>query len=594
MNRVQQTIAKWSGVDDQVREQQDVLDQVLVAMESVTSQSSLLERQLDELMYIDLYDAGRPGGDQGEIISDEKRLKVLTRIRRLRNENPIAKRFVNLTRDFTLGTGIGYTIADGQLSENFGSFWDDEENQAVLTGHQALLARFDGVVTDGEDFIAMATAPAEPYVKLAMVPLEQIKDILYHPENDQIPVWYKRVWYEREYDATANGGQGAWKPVNLNKPKVWYYRDWRITDKRLAEIENKGLKIPESKWAIDDDGRPLYMKHRYINGVRMKSGIRGLPELFASREWIYGHKTFSEDRLAMNAAAAALSIHRKVKGGPAKVQALRNQLGGLQVTPDAGSLASRITSSYTRPAAGSILTTTDAEDLSGIKIDTGAASAALDRDGILTAAGAGVGHPIHYLGSASAALAGTQSIEIAVMKGYEGWQSWAKADLIELSKFVFRQILGENTDVPANEQEIAWELPPIEGKDVVKYITANAQFEQQIAPKNRKAREVAIRNALVVLKVPNVEQAMKEIMLDEKRVQQVEDDARLMQQQLAAAGGTPPGGGPPSANGNGNGKPDGQKATDGLHVLASSPADQRAAKLKAPQEATTGPRTSRQ
>jgi hypothetical protein len=588
VNRVQSAIARWTGVDEQIREQSQDTEALLEAVESVASTNALLERQVDELLYIDL-SAGP--GDKHEIVTDDRRLRVLTRIRRLRHENPIAKQAVKLILRFTLGNGVTYVIPDEQLSENFGKFWDDPENQAVLTGHQTMVRRFDEVVTDGEDFIAMATAPAAPYVTLATVPLEEIKQILYHPRNNEVPVWYKRVWYEREYDANLNNGEGGWKQLP-EKPKVFYYRDWRITDKRLIDIEEAGLVIPESKQMLDDVGKPVYMKHRFINPVRMKSGIRGLPELFASRDWVYGYKNFMEDRLAINAAAAAMAIHRKVKGGPAKVQALRNSLGGINVSPEAGSQDGLLAHRYTRPSAGSIITTTDAEDLKGIKVDTGAPSAALDANGILTAVGAGTGNPVHYFGSSNTALASTQSIEIAVMKGYEDWQSWVKTDLDETAEFVFRQILGENTEVSDDEQEISWELPPIEGKDIVKHITANAQFAQQIAPGNRPAQLVAIKNGLIALKVPNVEQVMREIEADQERVFA---EKEALREQMLQNGAVP--GGPPGANGNGkngNGKQDGQKATDGTHVLARGPDDERAAKLKPPRETTTGPRTSRQ
>lgn len=592
MNRVQAAAARWLGVDQQVQDDHDVLDEVMEAMESLSGSYALLERQLDDLLYIDVY-----SGDMAEknaIIDDDKRLKVLTRVRRLRHENPIAKQAIKLTLRFTLGNGIEYLIKDDQLSTQFGEFWNDEDNQVVLTGHKALVRRFDETLTDGETFVAMATAQAAPYVKAATVPLEQIKEILYHPTNDEIPVWYKRVWFEREYDPEANDGQGGWKPLPA-KPKVRYYRDWRVTDDKLKEIEEAGLTIPAAKQMVDEAGKPIYMKHRFVNPVRMKSGIRGLPEIFASRDWIYGYKNFMEARLAINAAAAAIAIHRKVKGGPAKVAALKSTLGGLKVEPESGSTAS-LSRYRSTPAPGSMLTTTDAEDLKGVKVDTGAPSAALDGNAILTAVVSGFGHPVHYLGSSNSALASTQSIEIAVVKGYEDWQTWFKDDLNELARFVFRQILGENSEVSAEDQQIAWSLPPIQGKDVVKYITANAQFAQQVAPKNRKAQLVAIRNSLSVLQVPNLEEVMAEIEKDQERVNSEADANAEMQRQAMANGGLPGAGGPPGGPPKpGDGKPaGGQKATTGPNVQASGPDDQRAVKGKGPRETTTGPRTSRQ
>jgi hypothetical protein len=587
VNTAQQAIARWTGVGKELEARDDRLDEALAAVETVAGAYSLLERQLDELQYIDLYSA--TPGEKNVIISDEKRLAVLTRIRRLRHENPIAKQAVKLTLRFTLGNGIDYLIKDEALSDSFGEFWKDRENQAVLTGHKAMTHRLDETLTDGEQFVALFTAEAAPHVRLGLIPLEQVKEILYDPGNGEIPVWYKRIWYEREYDASLNDGEGGWKP-EPPKPKVAYYRDYRIDDERLAEVEERGLKIPESKQALDDKGDPIYVKHRLINPVRMKSGTRGVSELFASRDWLYGYKNFMEDRLAMNAAAAALAVHRKIRGGPAKVAALRNTLGGISVTPEAGTQAGLLGHRYSRPAAGSILNTTDAEELKGIKIDTGAPSAALDANGLMTAVGAGVGHPVHYFGSSNTALASTQSIEIAVVKGYEDWQTWAKTDLNELADFVFSKILGDGSEVSAEEREIAWSMPPIMTKDVVKHITANAQMAQQIAPGNRIVKKIAIRNALAALLVPNIEQSMAEIEEDEKRLETEKEEQRELMLQAGMQPALP-------GNGKGNGaKPpvDGQKATTGPNIQALGPDDIRGGRGKPPRETTTGPRTSRQ
>jgi hypothetical protein len=92
VNRVQQAIARLAGVDEYTNQQSDVLDQALVAMESMSENVAWLERQLEDLRYIDVYNANETAGDKGEIVSDEQRNRVLLRLRRLRHHNPIAKR----------------------------------------------------------------------------------------------------------------------------------------------------------------------------------------------------------------------------------------------------------------------------------------------------------------------------------------------------------------------------------------------------------------------------------------------------------------------------------------------------------------------
>ncbi|MDQ3024420.1 MAG: hypothetical protein M3R04_08575, partial [bacterium] len=222
--------------------QEGRISELSTALESSYSATTLLERQVEDLLYIDLSSGGVPGAID-TVVTDDQRIKVLSRIRRLRHEHPIAKQAVKLTKRFVFGKGIGYVIEDDATREIIDAFWNDPVNQAIYTSHQAMVLRFDETLTDGEFVFVLFESDVAPYVRMGTFPIEQLRDTLYDPENDQIPVWYKRVYAKKSFDPTGNDGQGVWTVDP--KPTIRYYRDFRIDDDRLALIEANGLTIPE-------------------------------------------------------------------------------------------------------------------------------------------------------------------------------------------------------------------------------------------------------------------------------------------------------------------------------------------------------------
>ena len=382
---------------------------------------------------------------------------------------------------------------------------------------------------------------------------------------------------------------------------VRYYRDFRVSDDYLADVESRGLVIPENLRA---DG---VVKHRMINPLHMRSGFRGLSELFASREWFRVFKEFMEDRGAINAAANALAFQRKIAGGSTTVASLSGKIGGIQVTP--GSDQPIVPSTFRRPMPGSVIDTSANVDWRSIRADTGAPNAMRDAELIRSTAGAGTATPDHYFGATNSALAGAQSVEVAVIKAFEDFQTFLQNDYRETVEYVISQALNRPAaEVDATEREIVWNFPPIMTQDIVKWVTGFAQWTQQVAPGNRTVREIAIRHVAGVLGVSNIDMLWQDVLDEEKRIQAEQDaaakakaDAAKRAAEQPPPGVAPPGGNmpgnvvlqPPSSNGNGN-NPVGQKATTGVNLVGISPTDKRLVSGRAPREGATGPRTRRQ
>jgi hypothetical protein len=576
---------------EQIAAQEAEIEELRRAHEHAVSEYTLLSRKVEELAYIDvnnIVDA------TDEVLPQQKRVATLNRIRRLRHENPMAKQAIKLALRFVFGKGVSYNIRDKNTKRIIDSFWNDPVNQAVWTSHFMQVFNFDENLTQGEQFPLLFETPGEaPYVRIGVLPMDELTNIIYDPDNGRLPVWYRRVYRPKKWDPKLNDGEGGWASPKDPRPVTRYYRDYRISDEHLRDIESRGLVIPEK---FIGEGK---VKHRMVNPLWMRSGLRGMSELFASREWFRVFKEFMEDRGAINAAANALAYQRKILGGPVAVAGMTGKIGGIST---GASDQPMLPSSFARrPLAGSLIDTNANVSITGIRADTGAPQAARDAEMLLTAAGAGTATPNHYFGGTNNALAGAQSVEVAVVKAFEDFQTYLRNDFRELTEYVISVALDTPVaELEEEDKEIAWGFPPIITQDIVKWVTGFAQWSQQVAPKNRVVREVAIRRTAEVLNVHDIEMIWEEIQEEEERIATLEDEQMEMQKQqqnmAAAAGvGKPPVPGNGAAPKNGNGqRPEGQKATTGVNIPGISPDDMRLTRGRPPREGATGPRSKRQ
>jgi hypothetical protein len=528
MNGIQRSIARISGFDNEFRSLEGTISEQSRALESVSNENIMLSRHLEELEYLNIFDQ-MPGFDV-ESLPGAKKKQTIQRLRRLRHDNPLAKQAVKLSVRFTFCKGIQWVAKDEESDEVLSSFWKDPINQMVLTSHEAMKDRFDETLTDGEKFFVLFDSSAPPYVRMSEIPMEEITDIIYDPNNRFIPVYYKRVFLELVYDDEM----GRYKARNgTGQPTTKYYRDFRVSDEDLLDIE--GLDIPDSKIG---EGKIF---HRMINPVWTKNGRRGISELYASRQWFRVFREFMENRASINAAATSISFLRKTKGGPAAVASMSGKFGGMEVGENQESSDSEVRK-LTKPVSAAVYDANEAVDLSWMKTDTGAVNAKEDGRGILMAAGAGVGTNIHYFGEGGDAnLATAQAMELPMVKGYEDWQKFIENDFNGIFQYVIRVARGD--DVEEEQQRVSWDFPPIISQDVVKYTTAWAQLFQQLAPGNIKVQEEAIRGALMTLDVPHIDKILPEIMAEQERMNAIKEDER--QQRMANFGLQPGGPGGP-------------------------------------------------
>lgn len=544
--------AEKSQTEERVSSTEEQLEEMQHSLESVVNTNRMLQRVFEDLDYLNLYDLTKVH----DILPQATKKETILRLRQMRHENPLAKQGIRLIMRFTLGKGIRWICKNDEIRQALNQFTRDPDNKVLLTSHEAQKEFIDEVATDGEKFLACFEAPnVKPFLKLAEIPMEEVTDIIYDPDNRRVPVFYKRKFKELVYD----GKEERYKvPRGQQKGKVLFYRDYRITDDRLQEISDR-VKIPQDKIAKGDGDTPVKMMHIYINPIWTKNGRRGISELFSSREWFRVLREFMQDRAIINRAARAVAAKRKIDGGPADVARMTGRFGDLslgQTDREAGDLGS-----LTRPVAGAIYDSNRAVDLEWMKTDTGAPNAKEDARMFLMVGGAGIGTNIHYFGEGGDAnLATAQAMELPMVKNYEDWQTWFMWVNMEIFDYVLHLAFGDDIPFEADVQEavgddqaadrfpslkiiaggptedrparlevnqpektsvedvVSWDFPPIITKDVVKHMTAWAQLTQQVAPGDMVIKEEAIKGALTVLGVPNVDELMDRVKVEEERI----------------------------------------------------------------------------
>lgn len=599
---------------EKVEGYQSQLDEMTRGLEQVISDNRMFQRVIEDLDYLNLYDLDKIK----EVLPNAHKPQTIHRLRQMRHENPLAKQGVRLIVRFTLGKGINWITKNSKIRDTLTEFWVDPDNKVVLTGKQPMKEFLDETVVDGEKFLACFEAPnVKPYLKLAEVPMEEVVDIIYDPDNRRVPVYYKRQFQEQIYDGQKERYEPKPRAKNRGQ-KVLFYRDYRVTDERIGEIKDR-VKIPASKIAkapagptgedgTEGEAREIKMMHVYANPLWTKNGRRGISELFASREWFRVLREFMQDRAVINRAAGSFSMKRKIKGGPAAVADMSGKIGGLAVGTTDNALGDIRT--LTRPVAGAIYDYNDGADLDWMKTDTGAPNAKEDARMLLMVGGAGIGTNIHYFGEGGDAnLATAQAMELPMVKNYEDWQSWLESFFMEVFDYVLHLAYGDNIpfedkevgpilderseeavadgnpsqlrlvasngkepariDIEPPEEDslpepekpkvtnvedvVSWEFPPIISKDVVKHMTAWAQLTQQVAPGDMKIKIEAIKGALTVLGVPNVDQIMDQVILEEQKLQIQREQQR--QAMMDAMQNPDQGPAPDPTQKNGNGQP---------------------------------------
>lgn len=339
--------------------------------------------------------------------------------------DPYIKRCVWCITEFCFGNGI-----DGPLGEDIQmleDFWKNDRNQQVMFSTRAQYKRSNQLLVDGELFLVLFTAPDGTVQVRPLEPLI-ITDIIAHPDDPTIPLYYKREIQEQKWDASLH----KFVPVGSDK-KVVYYPDWQ-NDEDSNEHEDPLRAEMAGRLAGDD----ICILHVPLNTV--EDAAFGIPETAASLKWAVQTKEIAEDQATISRMTAALMILARVQGSQQDIDGLVDQIksmtGGEQPPPVAGSM------NMFSPAI----------DLQVNRALSNASDARVNSRLMRMALTAGMGLTLHYASDPeNANLATATSMELPVMRHMTAYQALWVGIYSDLFRFVLRKAkVIEEPD---------WELP---------------------------------------------------------------------------------------------------------------------------------------
>lgn len=221
------------------------------------------------------------------------------------------------------------------------AWFEAAENQRQLTGRQGVHALNLAMAVDGEAFYRLHYSDADPQVLLTTLPVDEIVDVIPHPDNAQQAMLYRRVYRERTY----NYREHRWEDGD---EQTEYFADWNMAP--WIDADGSAAAIPQGIPLVQG----VYVYHVADNTL----GRRGVPELYRALDWHRAYCNAVSDLLTYSKAAAMFAWTRKigsaVERGVARAAA---QLEGREAPP-----------------TGSVHMGTEHDMLEPINVQTGAIS----------------------------------------------------------------------------------------------------------------------------------------------------------------------------------------------------------------------------
>lgn len=286
-------------------------------------------------------------------------------------KNPLIQRGVNVQRDYVFGQGISVRADTAEVDAVVQRFWEDAQNRAELTGHQALMGKEVELAVEGNLFFVLFTNPAGGRVRVRSIPVDEIVEIITNPEDAKEPWLYKRQWSQQGIDL----GSGRLEVES----QTAYYPDWRwMPATRPAVIAG---------YPVIWDA-PVY--HVRVGGL--PSMRFGVPEVYAAIDWARAYKSFLEDWATIVRAYSRFAFQLTVKGGKSGIAAAKMKM--------ASTMGSDGIEGNPPPAAASTFVGSENATLQPVRT-SGATTSADDARRLLLMVAAVMGLPETFFGDAS-------------------------------------------------------------------------------------------------------------------------------------------------------------------------------------------------
>jgi hypothetical protein len=265
----------------------------------VKEQLTELELMVDDMSWREI----TSGGSAWDFNRDSIR-KMVTLSRLLYLANPLIKRAVTVQELYVWGSGCTIQAEDEMVQEVLMDFFEDPKNQCVLGDSWAEREREQRV--DGNTFFIFFVNPATGSVRIRLIPVDEIQDIIFNPEDRKEPWYYIRSTYTSEDPIL---GKSSMTGSRVAYPDILY--NPRTHPDKLAD----GSVID---WSV----RVLHLKTGGMSGMKF-----GVPELFSTLNWARAYKKILENFATILDAYARVAMQVTQQKGKKDVAASKSRLG---------------------------------------------------------------------------------------------------------------------------------------------------------------------------------------------------------------------------------------------------------------------------
>lgn len=425
-------------------------------------------------------------------------------------KNPVVRRPVDIQTIYVWGQGVSI-YAEGPINDIVQGFLADPSNRRSFSGHDAMMDMERRVRVEGNLFLRLFTAPATGRVQVRKLPVEEIRAVVFNPDDHDEPWFYVRKFKK------------AGKDVTVAYPDWRYARQRKIEEKADPFTGRSGVDMS----ALDDYEDAVIewdtpVMHRKTGGFGDMDF--GVPETYPAIDWARAYKSALEDYKKTIKSLATWAWKLKMGGGNSQLQAAAQQLGTTFGTNDSW------TESNPTPTAGAAFAYTGDMDMRAIDVS----KAAVDPDGfrrLLLMAASAMGMPEVYYGAAEGTFATAKAMDRPTELQFKDRQAmWAEVftDVLtfaveaaavapktsaisssgydELTGLMKITAGGEEVDI-----EIDVDFPPILQKDVQAYLQSLATFVTMNGQAMQTLNDgpTLYRIALTALGIDNVEEIIE-------------------------------------------------------------------------------------
>jgi hypothetical protein len=490
-----------------------LLEKAVLEVAAMSQNEEIFQERIAELELAledrgwDRMDATMPDGFQ----FTRKALDDIVHLSRLYYlKNPVIRRPVDIQTIYVWGQGVSI-YGEGVVNDIVQGFLADPSNRRSFSGHDAMMDMERRLRVEGNLFLRFFTTPSTGRVQVRKLPLEEIRAVVYNPDDHDEPWFYIRKFRKNKAQADTTIA----------------YPDWRYARARKAEDrENVGRGgvnmgvLSEYEDAVIDWATPVM--HRKTGGFGDMDF--GVPETYPAIDWARAYKSALEDYKKTVKSLATWAWKMKMGGGNAQLQAAATQLGTTFGVDDSW------TESNPTPVSGSLMAYTGDMDFRAIDVS----KAAVDPDGfrrLLLMAASAMGMPEVYYGAAEGTFATAKAMDRPTELQFKDRQAlWAEvftevltfaveaaavapgnsalssSGYDEFTGLMKLRAGGEEVDI-----EIEVDFPPILQKDVQAYLQSLATFVTMNGQAMQTLNDgpTLYRIALTALGIDNIEEIIE-------------------------------------------------------------------------------------